>query len=62
MYTFKVTSISGYCFKGIDIVGRFSTIFHKGDNICDFLFDFLHTNSFLKNDLLYKEKNFFKGR
>ena len=27
-------------------------IFHKGDNFCDFLFAFLHTNPLLKRDHL----------
>ena len=31
-------------FKGLDALGRFSAIFYKEDNFCDFLFAFLNTN------------------
>ena len=30
--------------EGLDTLGRFSFILYKGDNFCDFLFVFLHTN------------------
>ena len=33
---------------GLDTPGRFSAIFNMGDNFCDFLFGFLHTNPLLK--------------
>ena len=32
--------------------GRFSALFYKGDNLCDFLFTILHTKPFLKRGLL----------
>ena len=28
-------------FKSMDTLGKYSAIFDKGDNFCDFLFDFL---------------------
>ena len=35
---------------------RFSAMFYKGDNFCDFLFAFLHINSFLQRN----EKKFWQ--
>ena len=32
--------------------GRFSGIFQKGDDFCDFLYGFLHTKSLLERDIL----------
>ena len=28
--------------RGLDTLGRFSSISHKGDNFCDYLFAYLH--------------------
>ena len=42
--------------RGLDAFGRFSMIFCKGDNFCDFLFAFLNTKLFLKRGLLKKER------
>ena len=39
-------------FREVDILGTFPSILYKGDNFCDFLFAFLHTNLFLKRALL----------
>ena len=38
--------------REMDTLDRFSAIFHKGDNFCDFLFAFLSTNPLLKRGLL----------
>ena len=42
--------------RGLDTLERFSIIFHKGDNFCNFLFTFLHTRPLLKRGLLLKER------
>ena len=39
-------------FSGLDTSGRFSVVFIKEDNFCDFMSAFLHTNSLLKRGLL----------
>ena len=38
--------------RGPDTVRRFCAILYKGDNLCDFLFAFLHTKSLLKKGLV----------
>ena len=38
--------------KKLDTLGRFSAIFYKGDNFCDFLFASLHINPLLRRGLL----------
>ena len=38
--------------RGLDTIHRFSAILYKGDNLCDFLFAFLHTKSLLKRGLV----------
>ena len=42
----------------MDKLGRFSYIFDKEDNFCDFLYGFLHTGQhpLLKTGLLYMER------
>ena len=66
VYTVCQLSVQGYpCFSGLNLetnqgyiirgFGRFSAIFDKVDNYCDFLITFLYTNPFLKRDLLLKE-------
>ena len=40
-------------FIGLDTPGRFS-ISYKGNNFCDFLFAYLHSNTLLKRGLLQK--------
>ena len=40
----------------LDAPGRFSTILYKGNNFCDFLYAFLHTQSYWKRHTL-KGKN-----
>ena len=35
----------------MDTPGDIAAIFHKGDNLCDFHFAFLHTSTFLKRGL-----------
>ena len=34
--------------RGLDTLGRFSAVFDKGDNFCDFLFTILRTKVFWK--------------
>ena len=46
--------------KGLDTFGKFSSIFHKEDNFCDFLFAFKHIKPLLKR-VYSKRKNFSKG-
>ena len=52
----------------MDKAGILPPFSHKEDNVCDFLFAFLHTTPFLEEDLLYKERtvhcgsNFFPYR
>ena len=36
----------------LDALGRFSAILDKGDNVCDFLFVFMHTKPLLERCLL----------
>ena len=43
--------------RRIDIFGRFSVTFYKGDNFCDFLLIFLYTNPLLKKGSALKGKN-----
>ena len=38
--------------KGLDTLGRFSVIVYRGDNFCDFLFAFIHTQQLRKGGLL----------
>ena len=35
-----------------DTLGRFSSIFNKGNNICDFLIVFMHTEALSRKGLL----------
>ena len=42
--------------RGLDTLGRISSILYKRDNFCDFRFAFLHTKTLLKWDLLLKER------
>ena len=49
---------------GLDTLGRFSALFYKGDNFCDFLFAFLHMNSLQmasKGDFSFSFRLFQKG-
>ena len=39
----------------MDTFDKFSAIFDKEDNFCDFLFALMHANPLLKSGLLYKE-------
>ena len=41
--------------KELDTPAKFSTMFYKGDKYCNFLFAFLHTNSFFKRKELAPE-------
>ena len=43
--------------RRLDTHGRFSAVFHKEDNLRDFYFAFLHSESFLKRSLFLKGKN-----
>ena len=46
-----VTRFSAFL-SGLDTLGRFSTLVYKGDNFVDVLFNFPHTKTLLKRDLL----------
>ena len=48
--------------SGYDTHGRFSAIFYKEDNYCDFLFAFLHTKSVLKRVFSKKERMWPQGK
>ena len=43
--------------RQLDMPGRFFAIFHKGNNFCDFLLVFLHTNPILK--MVYSKRKEF---
>ena len=42
----------GILLLGFDTLGRFSAIFYKGDNFCDFMFDNLCNSPLLKKGVL----------
>ena len=46
-----------YYLRGIDTLGIFSAIFHKGDNFCDHLLAFLHAKSVCKG-FFFKTEEF----